>query len=327
MKDIHFLADELEHSLNEDIQKILTLLQHPDSGKKMGVVTSFMKYVIYAEAQRQHALTAVAPIVQEPAVETTNLTASLDTLRKKMFSSPQTPLPPPPNVPSSGSPSFPAQGYYASVLDTAQPVSQPETKTPETPSSSVTPLELVTDYETGQILAKAEVSDTDYYVFEPEMSEREWQLFEQLKKDAKEQITILQDKRLLMRQMIRSAKKLDSDFNEEDYLKFRYYLVRDLFGYGVAEPLLHDKAVEKVICDGPAQPLVVVRQGKRLKTNIFFKTKDALNDMFLALAEKTYQHLTVEDPVLDVTYRGLRVQGTLGADIVSTRFIMTRLTS
>ncbi len=56
-----------------------------------------------------------------------------------------------------------------------------------------------------------------------------------------------------------------------------------------------------------------------------FASKDELNQFLRHAAKMTFQTISIDDPVLDATYKNFRIQGTLGTDIVPSRFLMKRM--
>jgi len=129
----------------------------------------------------------------------------------------------------------------------------------------------------------------------------------------------------LMKQMYKSAKAIKAEFYEENLLKMKYYLVRNIVSYNVVEPLAHDKGIQKIICNGPGEAIEVIRNGNKIKTNVLFTGRDELNSFLIEIAKKTFQNVSVDEPVLDAVFRGFRIQGILGTETVPTRFIMTRV--
>ncbi|MBI3190996.1 type II/IV secretion system ATPase subunit [archaeon] len=99
----------------------------------------------------------------------------------------------------------------------------------------------------------------------------------------------------------------------------KYYVVRDFIGVEIIEPLMQDKNIEDISCDGVNIPIYVYHRDPKLgsiRTNISFSTRDSL-DMFVnKLAERSAKTVSVAKPLLDGTLPdGSRIQATLGTDI------------
>ncbi len=82
--------------------------------------------------------------------------------------------------------------------------------------------------------------------------------------------------------------------------KILYYLIRDTVGYGVIDPLMKDKYIEDISCDGVGKPIYVWHQKyESLPTNIKFTLDSELDKMVLRLAHKAGKHISVAFPILD----------------------------
>ncbi len=303
MDEIHFLYNEIEDKVNKDIEKILFQIKNPLAGKRAGVIRRLTNELIFARAKelaterekREHKQRARLErerqaLVAQGLVQTTEFRASIAEVEAPAV-----------------------ENMRAQVAEH-----------PEEQMQRVVMLNLVVDSETNEVLAKAEVDDA-YNVFEPDISDADVRLLKQAENDIKDEPGVLETRRALIKQLHKSAKVAKTEFYEDDYLKFKYYLVRDLLSYNVVEPLIHDAAVEKIICNGPGEFIEVIREGRKLKSTLVFRGKDDLHAFLLFIAEKTFQRLSLEEPVLDAVFRGFRIQGILGTDVVPTKFIMTRV--
>ena len=103
------------------------------------------------------------------------------------------------------------------------------------------------------------------------------------------------------------------------FYKTRYYLLRDFAGYGKIDPMMHDRGIEDISCDGTGVPVYVYHRGYRdLETNVVYG-EDELNSFVLRLAQKSDKHVSVAEPMVDASLPdGSRIQMTLGRE-VSTR--------
>ncbi|MBI4174183.1 MAG: type II/IV secretion system ATPase subunit [Candidatus Aenigmarchaeota archaeon] len=99
----------------------------------------------------------------------------------------------------------------------------------------------------------------------------------------------------------------------------RYYVVRDFIGLEKIEPLMQDKFIEDISCDGVNIPIFVYHrlpQFGSVKTSVVFKTGDELDSFVNKLAERCGRSISVAKPLLDGTLpNGSRLQATLGSDI------------
>lgn len=100
--------------------------------------------------------------------------------------------------------------------------------------------------------------------------------------------------------------------------KLRYYLRRDFVGYGKIDPIMRDRYVEDISCDGSGMPVFVYHNGYRdLKSNLTFDEK-RLNAYVMRLAQRAGKHLSVADPLVDASLPdGSRAQLTLGGEVTT----------
>ena len=108
-------------------------------------------------------------------------------------------------------------------------------------------------------------------------------------------------------------------FDKETIDMLRYYVVRDFIGLESIDPLVNDKYIEDISCDGVNIPLFVYHRHPQfgsIKTNISFSNRDVLDTFVNKLAERSGRTISVSRPMLDGTLPdGSRLQATLGSDI------------
>ncbi|MBI2076701.1 MAG: type II/IV secretion system ATPase subunit [Candidatus Aenigmarchaeota archaeon] len=107
------------------------------------------------------------------------------------------------------------------------------------------------------------------------------------------------------------------DESMEEVLK--YYVFRDFVGLEKIEPLLSDRFIEDISCDGIGINIYIYHRNPRfgtLKTNVSFGTMEELDTFVNKLAERCGRVISISKPLLDATLPdGSRVQATLGSDI------------
>lgn len=101
--------------------------------------------------------------------------------------------------------------------------------------------------------------------------------------------------------------------------KIHYYLQRDFLGFDRIDPLMRDRMIEDISCDGVDVPVFVYhREYRDLETNISFE-KEPLASFIVTLAQKAGKQISIANPMGDASLSdGSRVQLTLGEE-VSTR--------
>ncbi|MDY6775995.1 MAG: type II/IV secretion system ATPase subunit [Halobacteria archaeon] len=115
-------------------------------------------------------------------------------------------------------------------------------------------------------------------------------------------------------------REYSGDLSEGSLYKIYYYLRRHFVDYGKIDPLMRDRQIEDISCDGVGIPIYIYhREYRDLKTNVVFDTDTSLNEFVTRMAQRTGKHISVSNPLVDTSLPdGSRVQLTLGTDI-STR--------
>lgn len=173
---------------------------------------------------------------------------------------------------------------------------------------------LIQDKITNKPLAIAELNDK-YIIREPQISPEQIKILKKvIKKKPKEP-----------KQAWELLKKLAPKLKEDELTNIKYYLINSLFALGRLEPLLHDKEITGIQCDGPGQYILIRREGKLLKTNIIFNDRDDINSYLKKLANKLNKTLDEKNPNIDTTHRDYRFQITLGLHGASSKFIIKKI--
>ncbi|MDO9036137.1 MAG: type II/IV secretion system ATPase subunit [Methanoregula sp.] len=117
----------------------------------------------------------------------------------------------------------------------------------------------------------------------------------------------------------RIIRQFDPDITEDRVEILKYYIDRDLSGYGPLEVLMRDPALEDLSCNGHDLPVFIFHRAYgSLPTSIFF-TESELNQFVLKLAQKANKQMSLSNPMVDATLpNGARIQITYSA-VVSTK--------
>ena len=99
--------------------------------------------------------------------------------------------------------------------------------------------------------------------------------------------------------------------------KLLYYLTRDFIYLGKVEPLMRDKLIEDISCDGAGIPLFIwYRDYESIPTNITFETEPELDAFVSKLAYSAGKHVSLSDPIVDASLAdGSRLHLTYGKEI------------
>jgi flagellar protein FlaI len=100
-----------------------------------------------------------------------------------------------------------------------------------------------------------------------------------------------------------------------EYKALEYYVMREKVGMGLLEPVIKDKNIEDITCDGYGPIFLEHKVFKGLKTAIEFSQQD-LNRFVLQLSEKIGKPITFASPIVDATLPdGSRINIVYGDDV------------
>jgi archaeal flagellar protein FlaI len=168
---------------------------------------------------------------------------------------------------------------------------------------------LVPPFCYASILKSDEYSDMVYSIDELTMNEEETKIYGSIKE--------------LMERQIDSPRLLDNietSFVSEvsrllkDHLggtkpamleKVKYYLKRDVLGFGIIDPLFHDPFIEDITCGGPKKPIFVYhRNYEGLGTNVSFRDEEALDSFVMKMVHRAGKHISAAHPIVDASLPG-----------------------
>ena len=88
---------------------------------------------------------------------------------------------------------------------------------------------------------------------------------------------------------------------------------REMVGWGLIDPLLHDDNLEDILVIGPNQPVYVFhRKYDMMKTNIIFYDDKDIKDLIDRIARNIGRHIDIQSPLLDARLPdGTRVNATV----------------
>jgi archaeal flagellar protein FlaI len=164
-----------------------------------------------------------------------------------------------------------------------------------------------------------------YAVIEPSLSEAEKARLVDLKKllvdeldvDLKSIQTPEKAERYLSTKVRELAKKYGYKIQTPAMTKLLYYLNRDFIHLGKIEPLMKDKLIEDISCDGSGIPIYIwYRDYESIPTNIVFDTDEELDTYVSKLAYSAGKHVSLAEPIVDASLPdGSRLHLTFGKEI------------
>jgi len=164
----------------------------------------------------------------------------------------------------------------------------------------------------------------EYLLFEPALSDFEYELLERLHEDLRDVLIltteeIKKDRRHILLEKIHA---LLEDYGLEleslTLFKLQYYLIRNFIGWSRIDPLMKDPLLEDISCDGNKIPVFLYhRKYRNIKTNIAFEA-DVLNSLAITLAQRSGKHISTGSPIIDATLPdGSRLQLTFGTEVTT----------
>jgi flagellar protein FlaI len=113
------------------------------------------------------------------------------------------------------------------------------------------------------------------------------------------------------------AKKYGYKIQTPAMTKLLYYLNRDFIHLGKIEPLMKDKLIEDISCDGSGIPIYIwYRDYESIPTNIVFDTDEELDTYVSKLAYSAGKHVSLAEPIVDASLPdGSRLHLTFGKEI------------
>ncbi|MFB6191169.1 MAG: type II/IV secretion system ATPase subunit [Candidatus Nanohaloarchaea archaeon] len=194
-------------------------------------------------------------------------------------------------------------------------------------------------YAWGHITYSEEEGELVYRVIEPELTPETERILEKIKQILERSFDInFQELEAdeaddyLTEKIDMIVDKYNISLNEKQRDTIRYYTYRDFAGLGKLQPLMNDKEVEDISCDGIDIPVYVYHRNPRfgsVKTNVMWEEEEELDSFVMKLAQRCGRSISVSQPLLDGALPdGSRVQATLATDIArkGSNFTIRRFT-
>ncbi|MGE5832030.1 MAG: type II/IV secretion system ATPase subunit, partial [Methanomicrobiales archaeon] len=101
--------------------------------------------------------------------------------------------------------------------------------------------------------------------------------------------------------------------------KILYNIEKEFLGDGLVDPVMHDKYIEDISCDGMNVPIFVYHTSyENTKTNLIYKEAEDLDSFVTKMAQRAGKHISIAEPILDATMPdGSRIQMTLGSEVTA----------
>jgi flagellar protein FlaI len=181
-------------------------------------------------------------------------------------------------------------------------------------------------YAYVRVLLDNNTHEYTYQVLEPALSVAEKDLFQEIKERLFETLDV-NTKDLTKekaRKLLRNATDdIIFDFgiklNPIGREKILYNIEKEFIGDGLIDPIMHDKYIEDISCDGVKTTIFVYHTSyENIKTNLMYETADNLDSFVTKLAQRAGKYISIAEPMLDATMSdGSRIQMTLGREVTA----------
>ncbi len=109
---------------------------------------------------------------------------------------------------------------------------------------------------------------------------------------------------LYLNQTIKENEKVFSEYPAESVEKVKYYLERDIAGFGLIDALMHDPNIEDVSCSGTNLPIYIWhRKYDSIPVNIQFDG-EMLNNFVSRIVFRAGKHISSAFPITDLALQG-----------------------
>ncbi len=165
-----------------------------------------------------------------------------------------------------------------------------------------------------------------YEVLEPKLTPAENDLFRDIKERIFERLDI--NTQNVLDEIAKKTLRDVTDDIISDYglsltplqrEKILYVMYKEFLGNGMIDPLMHDRFIEDISCDGVNANLFVYHNRyESMRTNMMYKSSDELDSFVTKLAQRAGKYISIAEPMLDATMSdGSRIQMTLGTEVTA----------
>lgn len=165
-----------------------------------------------------------------------------------------------------------------------------------------------------------------YEVLEPKLTPAEADLFEDIKERIFERLDL--NTQNVMEDIAKKTLRDVTDDIIRDYgisltpvqrEKILYAMYKEFLGNGMIDPLMHDRYIEDISCDGINANLFVFHtRYESLRTNLIYRSAEELDSFVIKLAQRSGKYISIAEPMLDAAMNdGSRIQMTLGSEVTA----------
>jgi flagellar protein FlaI len=174
------------------------------------------------------------------------------------------------------------------------------------------------------LIVESELFDLLYRIIEPPVSFQERVILEEVHSYLRDVVVLESFQRkdevqLTLPDVRKAVHRFQAGLPDERISVLFYYLQRNLQGYGPIDPLMHDRFIEDISCNGADNPVYIYHnEFGSVPTTLSF-TGEELNRYVLKLSQKADKQVSIASPLLDAPLPdGSRAQITY-TDVVSSK--------
>jgi archaeal flagellar protein FlaI len=162
----------------------------------------------------------------------------------------------------------------------------------------------------ANILYNKERSSYLYFVDELKLNREELAIFQNLYRLIEESLESPAESKSAtfdehLDSILKENEKLFLANSNSSMEKVKYYLRRDINGFGILDPLMHDVNIEDVSCSGSDKPLYVWHRGyDSIPTNVQFASEEKLNSFVSRIVFRAGKHISSAFPISDLALQG-----------------------
>jgi flagellar protein FlaI len=178
----------------------------------------------------------------------------------------------------------------------------------------------------AKIFWDAKSNHYTYQVIEPELTDKLKKIMIRVKELLEQRLDVdfsklkkLEASNYLKKEVDEILKYFGFVTSEEEKKILKYYIERDFMGLGRLEPLMRDKDIEDISCDGIGIPIFVFHRNPDIgsvSTNVKFDDGDELDSFINRLSQLSGKSISINQPLIEgMLPDGSRIQLTLATDI------------
>ena len=164
----------------------------------------------------------------------------------------------------------------------------------------------------AMIIRDKDTNELSYIVDEIPLNEKEREIYTKIRDVLESELEApledespLESFRRQFPELIKKHRNLMKGLSTIGMKKIEYYLERDIAGYGKIDPLMADPNIEDISCSGVGRPIYLWhRKYENIKTNIYFKDREELDNFVVRLVHRAGRHVSVAYPTVDATLPG-----------------------